>query len=111
MFKEITPKKTIVHMLKRQQTHKFETDFEDFTQKVLLEDERTRVKSRESSANARKELKAVGKTLAKSQFHRLREDDGTSEGSDYGPADDESFSNSNCTINTVDPLDDKSDQK
>ena len=72
-------------MIKRQQTHKDEADLEDFTRKVLMEDELTRVKSRGSSARAKKELQAIEKTMAESQsFLRLLEDDTvqTSEGSE-----------------------------
>ena len=72
-------------MFKRQQTRKFETDFESFEQKVLLEDELTRVKSRSSSARAKRELEAVEKTIAESQsFARLLEDETqpTTEGSE-----------------------------
>ena len=65
MFKEITKKETVTFMVKWQTKR-------DFERKVLLEDDLTRMKSRGSSALAKKELQAVEKTLSESQsFIRL----------------------------------------
>ena len=56
-------------MLKRQKTYRKIADYLDFEREVVIEEERTKVKSGATSARAKSELQAVSTHLAESKSY------------------------------------------